>query len=99
MNSIGDMPPEEANGGPSLEGDAAHGGINPTVQDVQMHSLREVPKQRRRDGVASGLRHVQEHETVAIGSCFGAWIRTIPRRQTHHTCQTMHGSAARARGA
>ena len=71
MNSIGDMPPEEANGRASLVRDAAHGGIDPTVQDVQTHPLREVPKQRGRDGLASGLRHVHEDDTVAIGSCFG----------------------------
>jgi hypothetical protein len=45
MNSIGEMPPDEASGRASLERDAVHGFIEPTIQDVKMDPLAflEVP--------------------------------------------------------
>jgi hypothetical protein len=68
MNSIRDMAPHEASLRAHLDGDALHGFIEPPVQNVQMDPfvLREVPDQWRLDGLASGLRHVQEHETRFI---------------------------------
>jgi len=73
MNSIRDMAPHEASLRAYPDGDAVHGFIEPPVQKVQMDPFvrREVPNQWRLDGLASCLRHVQEHETRFIWSCFG----------------------------
>jgi hypothetical protein len=68
MNSIRDMAPHEASLRAYLDWDAVHGFIESSVQNVQMDLfvLREVPGQWGLDGLASGLRHVQEHETRFI---------------------------------
>jgi hypothetical protein len=73
MNSIRDMAPHEASPRAYLDGDAVHNFIEPPIQNVQMDPFvpREVPDQRRLNGLASGLRHVQEHETRFMWSCFG----------------------------
>jgi hypothetical protein len=73
MNSIWNMPKHEASMRASLERDAVHGFIEPLVQGVKTDAFafREVPKQRRVNSLASGLRHMQEHETLLIGTSLG----------------------------